>query len=353
MDKDETLEKLLTLDAPAERVEELMNLIDIDLPSVTDDVKRFLLKQQVEMFELEYARYALKTPVSESMVDALMEDAIDTHAHGASDPFERLQFEDEIGIDCTRNRMKAVVIKTWYTPSASRTALVQRYVDRWAEEHGMRPTLLYGGVTLNASVGGLNPEAVRKCLGFPRFKYVWMPMADSYYHQLIVFNRKNAGIHFLDESGKLVPAAEEILRIIADNDLVLACGHYPYRDAIVLMEAAKRLGVRRMEIVHPTLIHSKHTLPQMKEMAREGVKIGLMGIASVNVRFLEGIRWYFRTIRELSDHMILGSDAGQIQNPRHVDGLRWLVKVLLAYGITPAEITRIYKTNPAAHIGLA
>ena len=353
MDKDTTLEKLLSLDAPPERVEELMEMIDVDLPDVSEDVKRFLLKQQVEMFQLEYGRYALRTQVSDALVDQLLEDGIDTHVHGASDPFERLQFEDEIGIECTRARMKAVVIKTWYTPSASRNGLVQRLVDRWADEHGLRPTLLYGGITLNTSVGGLNPDAVRKCLGFPRFKYVWMPMADSYYHQLVVFRRKNAGIHFLDASGKLVPTMEEILRIIADNDLVLACGHYPYRDAAVLMEGAKRLGVRRMEIVHPTLVHSKHTIAQMKNMAREGVKIGLMGIASVNVRFLEGIRWYFRTIRELSDHMILGSDAGQVQNPRHVDGLRWLIKVLLAYGITPEEITKIFKTNPAGHLGLA
>jgi hypothetical protein len=292
------------------------------------------------MFNIEYGRYAAGTKISDEMIEELMEDSIDTHVHGGSDPFERRLLEDEIAIDATKAKMKAVVIKTWYTPSASRNKMVQKIVDKWAEEHEMRPVQVFGGVTLNLSVGGLNPEAVLKCLGFPRFKYVWMPMSDSYYHQLITFNRKDRGIKFLTDDGKIVPELKEILRIIADNDLVLASGE------------AKKMGVKRMEVVHPTLIHSKHTLAQMKELGGEGVKLGLMGIASVNVRFVEGVRWLFRVVKELSDHMVWGSDAGQIQNPTNIEGQRWMIRILLAYGITEGEITKIFKTNPAKHLGI-
>jgi hypothetical protein len=316
-------------------------------------VKRHLLKQQVEMFNIEYGRYAAGTKITNELIEDLMVDAIDTHAHGGSDPFERRQLEDEITIDATKAKMKAIVIKTWYTPSASRNQLVQKIVDKWAEEHQMRPVQVFGGVTLNSSVGGLNPEAVIRCLGFPRFKYVWMPMSDADYHQLIVFNRKDKGIKFLTEDGKVVPQMQEVLRIIADNDLILASGHYPYKETAILMEEAKRLGVKRMEIVHPTLIHSKHTLGEMKEMASEGVKLGLMGIASVNVRFVEGVRWLFRVVKELNDSMVWGSDSGQIQNPTHIEGMRWMIRVLLAYGITKEEVTNIFKTNPAKHLGIA
>jgi imidazolonepropionase-like amidohydrolase len=119
------------------------------------------------------------------------------------------------------------------------------------------------------------------------------------------------------------------------------------------MQEAKRLGVKRMEVVHPTLIHSKHTIAEMKELANEGVKIGLMGIASVNIRYLEGIRWAIKIVSELSDHMVLGSDSGQIQNPIHIEGMKWLIRVLLAYGITKEKIIKIFKTNPAAHLGIA
>ena len=344
---------LLKVEAPPERIEELLKLVEIDIPGISDDVKKYLLKQQVELFNLEYGRYASKTKITDALIDELMTDAIDTHAHGGSDPFERRQLEDEIAIDCTKANMKAIVIKTWYTPSASRNQLVQKMVDKFAEENQRRPVMVFGGVTLNYSVGGLNPEAVIKCLGFPRFKYVWMPMADSYYHQKIVFNRMDKGIKYLSDDGKILPEVQEIFRIIADNDLVLASGHYPYRETAILMEEAKRLGVKRMEVVHPMIIHSKHTLADMKELANEGVKIGLMGIASVNIRFLEGIRWVIRVVSELSDHMVLCSDSGQIQNPTHIEGMKWLIRVLLAYGITKEQVTKIFKTNPAKHLGIA
>lgn len=350
--KEFDLGELLKVDASPERVEELMELVEIDIPGMSKEVKRHLLKQLVDMSNLEYGLRATATRITDQLIEELMEDSIDTHVHGGSDPFERRQFEDEIAIDCTKAKMKAVVIKTWYTPSASRNALVQKIVDKWAEDHDMRPVQVFGGITLNHSVGGLNPDAVIKCLGFPRFKYVWMPMADSYYHQLVVFHRKDKGIKYLTEDGKPVPELKEILRIIADNDLVLASGHYAYRETSVLMEEAKKLGVKRMEVLHPTLIHSKHTLAEMKELANEGIKINLMGIASVNVRFVEGFRYLLRLVKELNDYMIWGSDSGQIQNPTSVEGQRWMLRILLAYGITKEEITKIFKTNPARHLGI-
>jgi hypothetical protein len=347
------LDDLLNYEAPPERIEEMMRLIPLDLPSdVGDEVKRYLFKQVIEMMQLEYGRYENKTRVTEALVASLLDGSIDTHVHGASDPFERSQYEDDIGINATRAKMRAIVIKTWYSPSASRTGLVQRAVDRWAEANGMEPTQIYGGVTLNASTGGINPEAVRKCLGFPRFKYVWMPMADSYWHQQVVFGRKNVGVRFLAEHGKLVPGMVEILRIIADNDLVLACGHYPFEDEAILFEEAKHLGVKHMEAVHPTLIHSKHTISQMKQLADEGVMLGLMGIASMNIRFIEGFKWYIQAIKALSGSIVLGTDSGQIQNPSHLDGLRWLAKVLIAYGVTPEEVERMFKINPMRHLDI-
>ncbi len=346
------LDELLKIEAPPDRLDELMKDVEVDIPELSDEVKRFLLKQQVELSNLEYGRYASRTPITDVLIDELMEDSIDTHAHGGSDPFERRQLEDEIAIDCTKARMKAIVIKTWYTPSASRNQLVQKIADQWAKENQMRPVMVFGGVTLNYSVGGLNPEAVIRCLGFPHFKYVWMPMSDSYYHQKVIFNRKDRGIKYLTDEGKLVPPVKEILRIIADNDLILASGHYAYRETAPLMEEAIKLGVKRMEVIHPTLLHSKHTLAEMKELAREGVKIGLMGVASVNIRFLEGIRWLIRTVRELSDSMVFASDSGQIQNPTHIESMKWMIRVLLAYGITKEEIVKIFKTNPATHLGI-
>lgn len=347
------LDELLKVEALPERVEELMKFVEIDLP-VSDEIKRFLLKQQVEMFNLEYGRYAAGTKMTRELVEDLLTGSIDIHVHGGSDPFERLQLEDEILMDATKARMRAIVIKTWYTPSASRNQLLSKWLNQWASQNGLEPVKVFGGITLCHAVGGFNPIAVKHCLGFPNFKYVWMPMSDSYYHQLVVFNRKGTGLKYLTEGGKIIPEVKEILRIIADNDLVLASGHYNYHETAPLMEEAKKLGVRRMEVVHPTIVHSRSTITQMKALAKEGVRIGVVGIASVNPRYLEGIRYLFKIIREVgADNLIWGSDSGQIQNPTHIEGMRWFIKILLANGITKEEVEKIIKITQAKHLGLA
>jgi hypothetical protein len=346
------LNTLLDFEAPPERIEHLLKAVEIDLPDASDEVKRFLIKQVIEMMQLEYGRYENKTKVSEEIVDQLLVGAIDTHVHGASDPFERSQYEDDLGIAATKAKMHAIVIKTWYSPSASRNELAQRAVNKYAEANGLRPAECWGGVTLNRPAGGINADAVRKCLGFPRMKYVWMPMADAWWHQLVVFNRPNEGIRFLDEKHKPLPELTEMLRVIADNDLVLACGHYPYEEEVILFEEAKRVGVKRMEVVHPCLIHTKHSIAQMKQLGSEGIFLGLMGIASMNIRFIEGFKWWIRAIKELSDYFVLCTDSGQIQNPTHMDGLRWMIKALIAFGVTPEEINKMMSINPRRHTGI-
>lgn len=350
------LEEILKLEVPPDRVERLTQLTGVDDPEVTPEVLAYLLRKQAQFVNIQYARFLSGVRFTEAEVDGLLRGSIDVHAHGGSEPFERLLLEDELGIEATRAGMRALVIKTWYTPSASRNAMAQRAVDRHAREHGLQPVQLFGGVTLNLSQGGLNPEAVRKCLKFPGMKYVWLPMVDSYHHRRVVYDDwSGAGIHLLDEHGKALPALREICRICADHDLVLASGHYPYRENAVVVEEARKAGVGRIEIIHPAHIHSKHTIDQMKVLAREGARLMLSALGHLVFPLHEsGPVYAVRMIREIgADHLVYGSDFGQLQNFSHVLAARWFIKVLLAYGATRQEIVKIFKVNPARHLGLA
>ena len=51
-------------------------------------------------------------------------------------------------------------------------------------------------------------------------------------------------------------------------------------------------------------------------------------------------------------HFVYGSDYGQVHNPSHVVGTRWLIKLLLAYGATTEEVQQIFQISPAEHLGL-
>jgi hypothetical protein len=288
-------------------------------------------------------------------VDEVLVNGIDSHAHGGSDPFERLLLEDDIGIEYSQAGMRAMVVKTWYTPSASRNALVQKPVNRYAEANGLRPILCLGGVVLNYSMGGFNPEAVRKCLGFPGMKYVWMPMVDSYHHRRVVYDDWSGyGLSFLDDNRKVLPVVQDILRIIADNDLVLASGHFPYEDTALLVEEARRLGVNRIEIIHPAHIHSKHTIAQMKEQAARGAKLMLSALGALAFPLHEsGPLYAARIVKEVGpENLVYGSDFGQLQNFSHLIATRWMVKQLFTWGCTKEEIKTVFQETPAKLLGL-
>ncbi len=349
------LSEILKLEVDPERVERLKQLTSVDAPGVTDEIFTWLVRQQAQWANIQYTRFLAGAKFTEQDVDELLANAIDCHAHGGSDPMERLLLEDDIGIDYTEAGMRAMVVKTWYTPSASRNALVQKIVNRYAEARGLRPVLCYGGIVLNYSVGGFNPEAVRKCLGFPGMKYVWMPMVDSYHHRRVVYDDWSGyGLTFLDDTRKVIPAVQEILRVIADHDLVLASGHYPYADTAILVEEARRLGVDKIEIIHPAHIHSKHTIAQMQEQAARGAKLMLSGLGAMAFPLHEsGPLYAARIVKEVgAENLVYGSDFGQLQNFPHIVANRWMIKLLLAYGCTKEEIRTVFQVTGARLLGL-
>jgi hypothetical protein len=350
-----SLAEILKVRVSDERVQRLKKLTNVDSEGVTDEIFTWLVRQQAEWANIQYTRFLAGAKFTEQDVDDLLTNAIDTHTHGGSDPFERLMLEDDIGIDYSEAGMRAMVVKTWYTPSASRNALVQKIVNRHAASRGLRPILCYGGVVLNYSVGGFNVEAVKKCLGFPGMKYVWMPMVDSYHHRRVVYDDWSGyGLSFLDDKRRVLPAVQEILRVIAANDLVLASGHYPYEDTVILVEEARRLGVERIEIIHPAHIHSKHTIAQMKEEASRGAKLMLSGLGAMAFPLHEsGPLYAARIVKEVGpENLVYGSDFGQLQNFPHIVANRWMAKLLLAYGCTKEEIRTVFQVTPAKLLGL-
>ena len=349
------LKKLMSIEVSEERVERLRDVIVFDRGDLSDEVKDFLLKEQIRFVNIQYARFLAGVHFSLDDIDELMNGAIDIHAHGGSEPFDRINLEDEMLQDYTKEKCEAVVIKTWYTPSASRNALLTKQLNSWAKEHELESVKIFGGITLNQSVGGLNPNAVQRCLKYPGMKYVWLPMVDSYHHRKLVYDDKTgSGLNILDENKKVLPQLKEILRIAADNNLVVASGHYPYAETSIVFEEAKKLGVKHLEAVHPVHIHSKTTIAQMKDYAKEGVKMMLSGLGTLCFPIHEtGPIYAAHMIEEVgADHFVFGSDFGQLHNPPHVIGMRWMLQMMLAYGVSKEALEKIFKINPRKHLDI-
>lgn len=348
------LEQILQIEVTEDRVDRLLKLTTPDA-EMSDEVRRWLVRQQAQWVNIQYTRFLAGAKFTEQDVDDILTNSVDIHVHGGSDPMERLLLEDDTAYDYTDSGCRAMVFKTWFTPSVSRNPLVQKLANQYATERGLRPVQVFGGITLNYSQGGFNPEAVRRCLGFPGMKYVWMPMVDSYHHRRVVYDDWSGyGLSFLDEKRRVLPEVCEILRIVAQNDLVLASGHYPFEDTYKLFQEARQLGVERMEVIHPAHIHSKHSIEQMQQEAELGVKLMLSGLGTEAFPLHEaGPLYAARIVKEVgAEHLVYGSDFGQLQNFPHIVGNRWMIKLLFAFGCTKEELYQLFQVTPSKHLGI-
>src|SRR5579864_2319705 len=101
--------------------------------------------------------------------------AIDMHAHSDPDGVPRSIDAIDLAKLAKSRGMRAIVLKNHYHPTAALAALVRKEVP------GIE---VFGGISLDLTVGGVNPAAVEwmtKVKG-GYGKVVWMPTFDSEHH---------------------------------------------------------------------------------------------------------------------------------------------------------------------------
>ncbi len=159
-------------------------------------------------------------PYSEKDAYDMLSNAIDMHLHGSPTgwmPYRPSMLETSR--EASVAGMKALCFKDHYYMTSPIARVIQESLETWAAEKGIEPTRVYGGVTLNYPVGGLNPHAVRTMLkgDFAEYSRVlWMPSIDS------DLTRRSAGlgdgITILDKNGKLKQEVKEILEIVSSAE---------------------------------------------------------------------------------------------------------------------------------------
>jgi uncharacterized protein DUF6282 len=276
---------------------------------------------------------------------------IDFHTHAAPDIFGRAIDDDELAALAASRQMEAIVFKNHVTHTADRAWLVRKHVA------GIN---VFGGITLNRAVGGLNPQAVewmwRMQGGYGRV--VWFPTFDADNHV-----RKGgsapSGLRVVDERGRVLPEARAILKICAAQRLVVQTGHASAEEALALIEAAREEGCDRVVVTHAQFDVVDMSLAQMKKAAAMGGKMELCALLMLTGHD-SPLEWMRHAPRiPLADtaarikavgaqHFVLGTDLGQTGNPTPADGLQMFVTGLLAQGITREQIETMGREVPGA-----
>lgn len=157
----------------------------------------------------------------------------------------------------------------------------------------------------------------------------------------------------VDDLGELIDDVKVVLDQIAAQDAVLSAGHLHISEIWPLFTEAKARGVTRLLVNHPSfLIGASHA--DMTELAGMGAYLEHSSCMWAGV---QGRNYTAEGLKALIDaggvaNTIIGSDLGQVGNPTPVEGLRYVIGMLIDLGFGDDDIRAMIGGNAAKLIGL-
>jgi hypothetical protein len=280
---------------------------------------------------------------------------IDMHVHSHPDVFGRNMDDIDVAQLAKSRGMRGIVLKNHISETASRAALVMKVVP------GIE---VFGGIVLNNAVGAINPNAVEwmhRVYG-GRGKVVWLPTFESDKH-VKTFSKPDAKGIVVAPNGQVTPEMDEILQIIARENLVLATGHVHPEEVIAVIRRGRELGVKNMLVTHGLTNVPGLTMAQAKEVTEMGALIEVCFLqfqAGPNAFLPFLTHWTQINAKHVAQaakefgakSVVISSDLGQSANITHPDGIEVAIGAMKREGIVDADIEVMLRKNPAKLLGL-
>lgn len=287
---------------------------------------------------------------------SLIDGAYDLHVHAAPDVLPRKMDDLEMAQRIIQAGMKGYAIKSHYFATAERAALV----------HKLYPECdLVGTITLNNSVGGINPAAVEMAAR-SGVRLVWFPTCDGKYEQECVFDEtnpnkklpywaqiviqmKNDGIvsspiSVFDENGKLSKNTIQVLEIIKKYNIILATSHLSHEETFALVKEAKSQNIEKIIITHADFPTTFYTIEEQRQLVSMGAYI-----EHCYTTWATGKVDFETTLEQIKaigpDHVVLGTDLGQPTALYPDEGLLLFANKLVEAGIPEQEVVKMTVRN--------
>jgi len=287
--------------------------------------------------------------------------AYDLQVHVAPDVIDRRIDDVDLAREFLDNGLSGFVLKSHYIPTAERAKVVARAVP------GIHS---YGAITLNHSVGGLNPVAI-EIAGRSGNKIVWMPTVDAANETAGIPGSGNKKLPFwakiqreiaeagitrppmsvLDDAGKISGETRQCLELIAKYDMILATGHLGRHEIFPLVKEARSLRVQRIIVTHAEFPSQNLSGDEQAEL----VTLGAIIEHCFTTYHTNKAPWeeVFANLRTAGpSQAIISTDLGQATNPPVAEGFAAFAQKLLDAGFTGGEVHRMAALNPANLLGL-
>jgi len=286
-----------------------------------------------------------------------LQSAYDLQVHVAPDVIERRIDDIDLAKEFLAHGLGGFVLKSHYIPTSERAKVVSKAVPGISA---------YGAITLNHSVGGINPVAV-EIAGRSGCKIVWMPTVDAanetagradgpntklpfwakIQRELAAIGIAPPPLSVLDASGEISEATRVCLPLISKHEMILATGHLGRMEIFRLVRAARETGIRKIIVTHAEFPSQNLSADEQLELAEMGAFIE----HCFTTMHTGKAPWetVMASIRKVGvERCLLSTDLGQTINPPVAEGFAMFAQRLLDDGFTVQEIRRMAVANPTA-----
>lgn len=291
----------------------------------------------------------------------LIRGGYDMHVHSAPDVLPRKMDDIDMAERIEQSGMAGYIIKSHYFCTSERAQLINR----------MFPACnAVGAMTLNSSVGGINPAAVEMAARSGA-KLIWFPTCDSAHERAYVLSGKykkqpywativqqmaeagNAAptVTVLDEKGGLTEAAHTALKVIAQYDIILATGHMSHEETFALVKEAAQLGVKKIVVTHVDFPTTFYTVEEQKRLLDYGAYMEHCYTTWATGKVDLGTT--LEQIRAIgTDHVVLATDLGQKTAIYPDEGMLAFATKLYEAGYSAEEVRQTTVYNPKKLLNL-
>lgn len=162
------------------------------------------------------------------------------------------------------------------------------------------------------------------------------------YEAKSLLRKQSIGVPAQRLAGTIEEVKEAAARI--GFPVVLSLSHHSTRERFAMIDAARKMGVKRISIAHPFNPLTRMSIEQMKTAADKGVYL-----EHLYADFSSHLWNWDETIEAIgkigADHFVLGSDSGRWDLPPPIPLYRVLIAKLILRGIPEGDIKKMVRLN--------
>lgn len=274
----------------------------------------------------------------------------DMHVHSAPDIRERRYTDFEMMEAGIKVGAKGIVLKSHHGTTMNRAFLVNEHNK--IVHQGDNDFVMYGSVTLNNAIGGLNPMAVETGLKMGA-KVIWLPTTHA--ANQLAKNGKTGGIKCTDDNGQVVSELKEILKMVKEYDAVLGTGHLSPEEIFRVVDEAKEMGLNKIVVTHPEfwVVGMSHEdqvrITKDYDVILERCYAQPMGGGVYKSNLEDNLE----IIKKVGHkNVMVNTDGGQVENPNWEKALEQYMQFLVDRGVTQDQLDYMTKVIPGKLLGI-